>query len=297
MGSDVKGIVGYLARGGEMPWLNPMSVRIVGLDVKATAENWFAHCPRAEEEVDEEFLQSIRDDGVRQPIDVYRDGNFVNVLEGRRRVKGARIVWEEQKEKGVPVDKRVALRVAIRRGSPVELFRWNARSHQGRKNLDPIQRAEVILNYQKHCTDDIESAAQTFGCSAATIKSDLQLLDLHAKVQKAVASYELSKANALRLAVLPREEQAAKLIEYKDATPVADAIEPTARTIAPRRRIDTGGPTPQPKRVVDRARTYLESVDRPSPEAKIVLDVLAWLGGSDPKNAKIQRILEEASSN
>lgn len=299
MGSNVAKIEGYQARGGEMPWINPNNILIVGLDVPETADNWFAQCPRAKEEVDEEFLESVRKEGVRLPVDVYRDGARVLTLEGRRRVKGARIVWEENKKKGVKPEDNIAVRVNIRHGSPEELFKFNAQSHQGKKDLDPVQLAMLMANFQKHASDDVEKTANVFACSVGKVRQHLALLNLHPKVQREVSGFHLSIKNANKLAGLPREEQVAKLEEYKSeviAPSESDGTNGTARTAPPRRSIVIG-PKPQPARVINRARVYVDSIDNET--AKLVGQVLAWVQGEDDKvkDKKLKAILTEAASN
>ena len=241
MSSDVKNIDGYRARGGEAPWIDPNKIVVVGLDVPASADNWFAHCPRIDEEIEEEFVQSVREDGVRKPVEVYRDGNRVALLAGRRRVRAARIVWKEQADKDVPVDSRIAVRVLMRSGDPSDLFKYNVRDNADRKDLNPIQRATMMANYQKHAGDDVDKTAGMFNVSPATVRNYLSLLNLTSCVQAAVAKRELSVANALALTPLPRADQAAHLSEYKQQNKEALGSDTKgdkpARTKPPRRTI------------------------------------------------------------
>ncbi len=109
-------IEGFQKRGADVPWLNPWAIKIVGLDMEDSSTHWFAFCPRAEEPLEPEWIEDIRTNGVRTPVDVYKDGSAVVMLEGRRRVRAARIVWDQQKAAGVPESERIAVRCAIRTG-------------------------------------------------------------------------------------------------------------------------------------------------------------------------------------
>lgn len=291
MSSNVKNIEGYRARGGEAPWIDPFKILIVGLDIPATAENWFAHCPRIEEDLDEDFVESVREDGVRKPVEVFQDGNRVVLLAGRRRVRAARIVWGEQSERGIPADERIAVRVLIRSGTPDELFKFNVRDNSDRKDLNPIQRAKLMQNYQKYAGDDADKTARMFGVSVPTVRNHLALLDLAASVQEAVARRELSIANALRLSDLPRSEQTAKLIAYhaeENATDNAESESATERKRPPRRTID-GGRGWRSKIEIRKAREFLD--EESDLVAKVFGAALAWVANDEVKVAACRKLI------
>src|ERR1700690_416393 len=205
MGSEIKRIAGFRSRGGEKPYLNPMQVGIVGLggadrvdiDPEATDVNWFAHDPRVNEDLEDEFIATIDANGVERPIDVYIDGTRAIVIEGRRRLRAARRRWLRETEQGVAEDERVAVCVIVRKGTEEELFRYNVGSDDPslRKNRNPIQRATMIHAYVKRMNNDVDKAAKFFECSAGTIRNALALLNLAAPVQAGVASGTLRQNN------------------------------------------------------------------------------------------------------
>lgn len=293
MGSDVKKIEGYRSRGGEIPWVDPFKILIAGIDIPATAENWFAHCPRIDEDIDDAFIQSVREDGVRKPVEVFRDGNRVVLLAGRRRVRAARIVWKEQEEQKTALDRRIAVRVLIRSGSPDELFKFNVRDNSDRKDLNPIQRATLMQSYQKYAGDDIDKTARMFGVSGPTVRSYLTLLDLAPSVQEAVARRTFSITNALRLSALPRAEQAAKLIEYHAQQ--ADKDEPVEERTRPPRRTVNGGRGWRSKTEIKKVREYLEETD--GLVAKVFAAALAWVANDDVKVAACRRLVARFDKN
>jgi ParB/RepB/Spo0J family partition protein len=291
MGSNVKNIDGYRARGGETPWVDPHRIMITGIDVPATAENWFAYCPRLDEDVDDDFVLSVREDGVRKPVEVYRDGNRVVLLAGRRRVRAARIIWKEQADRGVTLDKRIAVRVLIRSGAPDELFKYNVRDNSDRKDLNPIQRATLMQSYQKYAGDDVDKTARMFGVSGPTVRSHLALLDLAAAVQQAVARREFSVSNALRLSSLPRAEQADKLAEYRAQS--SNGTEPVEDRTRPPRRTVAGGRGWRPKTEIKKVREYLDTED--DLVAKVFAAALAWVANDDVKVAACRKLVARFS--
>jgi ParB/RepB/Spo0J family partition protein len=299
MGSDVKNIDGYRARGGEAPWIDPNKIVVVGLDVPASADNWFAHCPRIDEDIEEEFVQSVREDGVRKPVEVCRDGNCVVLLAGRRRVRAARIVWKEQADKDVPADSRIAVRVLVRSGSPADLFKYNVRDNADRKDLNPIQRATMMASHQKYAGEDVDKTAGMFNVSAATVRNYLSLLNLTSCVQAAVARRELSVANALVLTSLPRADQAAHLSEYKQQNKevLCDGSNSRGRDKPPRRRISarkTAQGHVRPKAEIREAFAVAAETD--GPIAKVTAATLAWVLNEEVRDAGVRRIMDKAQA-
>jgi len=224
MGSaSTRKLEGFTALGGELPWISPHAIKIVGVDIDETPENWFAFCPRADEKLEDSWLEDLRANGVRQPVDAFRDGDTVVLLEGRRRVRAARVIWDEQHKAGIPEDKRISVRVNVRRGSPVELFGFNVGS-ENRKSRSPMQRAALMLQAQKFGSDD-KQIATMFSVSTQTVKNMLSLYDLAPDVQRAVDKGELPIREAIKLADVPREEQKEILAQLtaNDATKGARA--------------------------------------------------------------------------
>ena len=205
MGSNVRQLEGFASLGGEIPYLTPHAIKIVGVDLPQSSEHWFAFCPRAGDDLEPEWIDDIRRNGVRSPVDVYRDGNEVIMLEGRRRVTAARLVYDEQKKAGVPDDERIKVRVNIRRGSPMELFAYNVGS-ENRKARSPLQRAMLMTQAKKFGADD-KTVAEMFMCTTATVKNMLSLFDLSPEVQKAVDTGTLAIREAIKLTGQTREQQ------------------------------------------------------------------------------------------
>lgn len=207
-------IEGFVSLGGELPWLDPLAIKIVGLDIDQTAENWFAFCPRADEELEAAWLEDIRQNGVRQPVDVFRDGDTVVLLEGRRRVRAARQIWDEQRKAGVPEKERISVRVNVRRGSPFELYGYNVGS-ENRKARTPLQKAALMSHALKFGADE-KQIAEMFSVTAQTVKNTLALFDLAPEVQKAVDKGEFPLREAIKLADKSRDEQKQILTELRD---------------------------------------------------------------------------------
>jgi ParB-like chromosome segregation protein Spo0J len=198
---------GFESRGSDIPWFNPNSVVIVGCDESAplTGENWYAYCPRASDPLEDEWIEDIAENGVRSPVDVYRDGDRIIVLEGRRRIRAARIVWERQQQAGVDEDQRIKVRANIRTGDASALFLYNVGS-DNRKERSPLQRASLMLHAQKHGCDK-HQIAKMFSCTTMTVDNMLSLFRLHSEIQRDVDRGAFPIREAIKLASLSREEQ------------------------------------------------------------------------------------------
>lgn len=205
MGSDVAKLQGFEARGGEVAAFNPKEIFIVGIDEPLTAENWFAFCPRVKEPIDEAFLEDIRQNGVRMSLDGYRDGNRIGLLDGRRRLRHARIVRDEQDKARIPVADRIKVRVTIRRGEHDDLYSYNVGSFD-RKELTPEQRALMMQNYQKYGHDNAQTARK-FSCDERTVTNTLAILDCANEVRADFNSGVLPCRLAPQYAKETRERQ------------------------------------------------------------------------------------------
>jgi ParB family chromosome partitioning protein len=215
MGSEVTKYHGYASRGGEVPAFHPNEIVIVGIDEEENEHNRYAFCPRVDEPIEEEFLASIRDDGVRDPVSVARDGNRVILLAGRRRVRAARLIWQEQAKAGMKVASRITVRVIIRKGQPADLFRINVEENAQRKDLTAPQRAQLMLHAMRMHGDDKAKVATLFRCSSRTVENTLAILDCSPKVQKAIAA-GMPATVAREFAGMSRAEQEAKLDEMTE---------------------------------------------------------------------------------
>jgi predicted transcriptional regulator len=216
MGSvATKKLEGFVSLGGELPHINPNMIKIVGLDIEETPDNWYAYCPRTKDELEDEWVADIRQSGVRTAIDCFRDGDTLVALDGRRRIQAARRVWAEQAKKGVPENQRCNVRVAIRRADPLGLFAYNIGS-ESRKSRTPLQSAALMLHAQKFGATD-EVIAKIFGCTRQTVKNTLALLDLDPKVAKAVDNGEFPLREAIKLAPMERAAQKELFETMKEA--------------------------------------------------------------------------------
>ena len=211
-------IDGFVSLGGEVPYLDPTRVMIVGIDVPETPDNWFAHCPRVNDETDgdlEPYVLHILSGGKTDPIDVYRDGDRLVILDGRRTTRAARIARSRQAAAKVAVTERATVRALVHKGPEDDLFRINAESHNQRP-LTTTQRAKMILSYYNRVGENLEKTAAFFRVTKPTISSAIAIFDLDKSLQKAIDE-GLPASRAVKLAKLPREEQRKALADLRSS--------------------------------------------------------------------------------
>ncbi len=299
MGSDIKNVEGFKSTGGEVPYVNPKAVIIVGLDEQENEGNWYLHDARLQDESEEdlaEYATTLRGLNVADdPIDVVRDGTRLLVIDGRRTVRAARIIWDEQAASGIDEKDRIAVRAIIRRGKPEDLFRINVDSHK-KKPLTPLQHARLVLNYFNRHQEDIAKTATFFGVSEPTVKNHLALFDLAAPVLRAVDKGELPLREAVKLADMPRAEQVVAMTELQAAGATKGAA--LSNGIAAKKR---GEKVERADKSRVRSRKLLERwlavVKKEKPNATVpLIDVLKFvLGGNVPKDGHaVFELLAEA---
>jgi ParB-like chromosome segregation protein Spo0J len=197
---------GFTRAGSDVPYFDPLAIVIVGIDTPLTADNWYAGCPRVNEELDAEFLDNVRQNGVVQVVHGYKDGDQIVLLAGRRRVRAARIVRKEQLKAGERDPKKlISVRVELHKAPPAKLYAINVGENVQRKDFNPLQRAELMRQGLKYGADE-NTVAEAFGVTSATVRNALVIFDCAADVQKAYAA-GLALASVKELAKEPREKQ------------------------------------------------------------------------------------------
>lgn len=179
-----------------------------------------------------ELVESIRQQGIIQPLVVREVGGRHELIAGERR-------WRAAKEAGlaqVPVITRVATDLEVLEISLIENLQ--------RADLNPIEEAQAYFRLADEFGMRQEDIAQKVGRSRAAVANSMRLLDLHQQVQAWLTQGLLSVGHAKVLLALkePAEQLAvAETILRRSAT-----VRATERLVArqlgttrPRRRRQT----------------------------------------------------------
>jgi ParB family chromosome partitioning protein len=189
--------------------VDPMVPQIIGFDTHhRNRDEHPLWQERALDPVDEAFAHHIAKKGFNSVIVCRKDGETLEVIYGRGRVKAARMANEIRAEKGEPPVK-VVLRLE-RCTSNAELVGMVIAENALRRQVAPMTMARDLHAMMKFGAST-EEAANVLGKSVATVKGFLRLLDLDPVAQDAVQNRKLLMSHAVALADLSREQQLKEL--------------------------------------------------------------------------------------
>jgi ParB family chromosome partitioning protein len=134
-----------------------------------------------------ELAESIRSQGLLQPILVRPHSGRLEVVAGHRRYL-AQILIGEVKIKGI-----------VKELSDEETFLIRAMENDQREDLNPIEKAKIYRKLKDKFGWSYETVAQKMGRGRETIKRHLKLLEIPEEYQKEVARGRLGMAVALCL--------------------------------------------------------------------------------------------------
>lgn len=165
--------------------------------------------------LDEAMVLNIMAQGVLEPIIIWKDpeSGATCVVDGRQRVRHA---IEANRRLVARGEEPITVPGVVRRGSAVKMAQAMVSANEIRRADTPLGRAKKMAALQERGHDD-DDLALVFGCSTATVRATLSLLDSPASVQQAVEAGQITVTHARQLAALPADEQRAKVEELIQA--------------------------------------------------------------------------------
>lgn len=166
--------------------------------------------------LDESMILNIMDQGVLEPIIVWKDPEtgLSCVVDGRQRVRHA-----------IEANKRLAdagkdllfVPAVTKRGSAVRMAQAMISANEIRRADTPLGRAKKMADALERGHDE-EDLSLMFGVGVQTIRATLALLDATQAVKDAVESGAVTVTQARQLANLSPDEQREKVKEVESAT-------------------------------------------------------------------------------
>jgi ParB family chromosome partitioning protein len=138
----------------------------------------------------EELAQSIRINGIIQPIVVRRVGERFEIVAGERRWRAAQIAG------------LLRVPVVVREIADTQLLQVALIENIQRENLNPIDEAGAYRRLLDDCAMTQEALAEAVGKDRASIANHLRLLRLPDAVQRQVSAGALSMGHARALVAL-----------------------------------------------------------------------------------------------
>jgi ParB family chromosome partitioning protein len=181
----------------------------------------------------EELAQSIRSNGVIQPILVRRVEDRYEIVAGERR-------WRAAQRAGL-----LRIPVVVREVPEEKILEVALVENIQREDLNPIEEAQAF----RRLTDDLslsqEAVATAVGKDRATVANYLRLLRLPAEVRGEVASGALSMGHARAIVSLP--DEAAQRRVAREVVSRGLSVRETEALV--RREGLPAAPSPAPRRV------------------------------------------------
>jgi ParB-like chromosome segregation protein Spo0J len=230
---------------------DPDELTIIGLDTDDDKSHPL-YDPRIGRPLDPSRINNFRMYGVIKPIRVRKNGDKVEVVDGRGRVRYARAVKALQIAAG---EETIRVPALMTKADDAHLYGISraANIHDADGPMTMARNAQKMLDMGK----SVAEAATTFAVTEQTIRNWTLMLDLDASVIDAMIADEISATAAGALAGLPKAQQREVLAEVK-----AEALEGTKPTVerVKRKAAEKAGkaaPTNTPKARIERATNLL----------------------------------------
>jgi ParB family chromosome partitioning protein len=147
----------------------------------------------------EELAESIRANGVIQPIIVRPAGPGYELIAGERRYRAAQLA------------SLTTIPALVRQANDEQMLELALVENIHRVNLNPIERAKAYQNYlSTFCLTQAE-AAEKLGEDRSVIANYLRLLDLPDEIKQMLSDGQLSMGHARAILALPTDELRRKL--------------------------------------------------------------------------------------
>lgn len=197
----------------------------------------------------QELAQSIRENGIIQPLVVRRHGAGYQLVAGERRLRAARLAGLQE----VPV---VVQEIADDRLMEITLV-----ENIQREDLNPIEVAHAFDRLHREFRLSHEQIAQRTGKDRSTVTNMLRLLRLPQEVQQLVAENRLSVGHARALLALDSPEQQVALAHK--AADGALSVRQVERMVHKIATMPPDPPPPPPRLQADpNVRAAIEELER-----------------------------------
>jgi len=225
-----KGLSALLPRDADKA-TDEVHYRMVPLD--QIAPNPMQPRQRFDDERLAELAQSVRENGIVQPLVLRRNGGSFTIVAGERRYRAARMAGLET----VPT-------VIMDNIDDVRLLELALVENIQREDLNPLELAEAYRRLIEQCGLTQAQLSQRVGRSRAAVANHLRLLSLPESIKRFIHEGKLTEGHARAMLALDNEAQMLELAEriVSGTLSVRDTEAATART--KRRRLQVKRPNP-----------------------------------------------------
>ncbi len=148
----------------------------------------------------QELAQSIKANGIVQPLIVRKIGSQYHLITGERRWRAARLAGL----KTVPA--------VIREVSEFKQLEWALIENIQRQDLNPIEEASAYATLVDDFSLTQEEVAQRVGKDRSSVANYMRLLKLPAEIRERIQKLELSMGHARAISSLEKEKDQLELV-------------------------------------------------------------------------------------
>jgi ParB family chromosome partitioning protein len=146
-----------------------------------------------------DLAESIRANGVIQPIIVRPSGSRYQLIAGERRYRAAKLA------------SLTTIPALVRQASDKQLLEWALVENIHRVDLNPIERAKAYQDYLSTFSLTQAQGAERLGEDRSVVANYLRLLDLPQEIKQMLSDGQLSMGHARAIIALPTDELRRKL--------------------------------------------------------------------------------------
>ena len=207
----------------EVKYYDPTTLVIIGLD--RDEESSPLNDERSEWEVDEAMVRNIMVYGIQQPVLVRKEAGSTYVVDGRQRVKAARVAALRQDESGEFPTKVPCIEVT---GDDSRVTGIMISTNEIRQDDDILIKAAKAARLFD-MVGDKEEVALAFGRSTKTIDNWAKLLAADPKVHEAIRDGKISAAVGITLSGKSRQDQIVALDQILEGANSPATSNPTPK--------------------------------------------------------------------
>ncbi len=146
-----------------------------------------------------ELAESVRANGIIQPIIVRPAGTAYQLIAGERRFRAAKLA------------SFTTIPALVRQASDEQMHEWVLVENIHRVDLNPIERGKAYRDYLSTFSLTQAEAAERLGEGRSVIANYLRLLDLPQEIKQMLAENQLSMGHARAILALPTDDLRRKL--------------------------------------------------------------------------------------
>jgi len=146
-----------------------------------------------------ELTESIRANGIIQPVVVRPSGLGYELIAGERRLRAAKLAALTE----IPA--------LVRQATDEQLHEWSLVENIHRVDLNPIERAKAYREYLSCFSLTQTEAAERLGEGRSVVANYLRLLDLPRGIKQMLVNGQLTMGHARAILALPTDELRRKL--------------------------------------------------------------------------------------